>query len=100
MTICRLYIQNGNRAGFWIQHRSWSNICARVESIDGQEFGQLRAPAALHDFANLNLGYFDVRSGRPTELQGSREHLTDRSFVLIAQPPWYSAARRDAAPML
>jgi hypothetical protein len=100
MTLCRLYAENGNRAGFWVQHRSWSNICARVDSIHGQEFGRLPAPGPLQfDPALLNLGYFDVRSGRPSELEGTSEHLIDRSFVMIAQPPWYSDAhaRRQAA---
>src|SRR5947209_10226367 len=95
MTLCRLYAENGNRAGFWVQHRSWSNICARVDSIDGQEFGRLPAPAPLQfDPARINLGYFDVRSGRPSELKGDSAHLIDRSFVMIAQPPWYSAPRK------
>jgi hypothetical protein len=91
MTICRLYAENGNRAGFWVQHRSWSNICARVDSIDGQQFGRLRNPAPPHAGANFTLGYFDVRSGRPSVLEGLIEQLIDRNFALIAEPPWYSA---------
>ncbi len=92
MTICRLYAENGYRAGFWVQHRSWSNICARVHSIGGQEFGRLPAPALLqYDPAKLNLGYFDVRSGRPSGLEGTSEHLVDQNFVMIAKPPWYAS---------
>jgi len=35
MTIYRLYSDNGNNAGFWVQHRTWGNVCAQVHSIAG-----------------------------------------------------------------
>jgi len=47
MTIYSIYASNGNRAGFWVQHRSWSNTCAQVQSIAGQRFGKLPGDAPL-----------------------------------------------------
>ena len=51
MTIYRLYAENGHRAGFWVQHRSWNNICAQVQSIAGHSCGALPGRAPLHDNA-------------------------------------------------
>src|SRR4051794_11032493 len=69
MTIYRLYSQNGDRAGFWVQHRSWANLCARVQSIAGKDFGKLPGQPPLHDSAPISLQCFDVRSGRPSSSQ-------------------------------
>ena len=91
MTIYRLYAQNGNRAGFWVQHRSWSNLCARVQSIDGQEFGALPGDAPLHNQAKICIECFDVRSGRPSEVGALAERPADKNFVTIAEPSWYGS---------
>jgi hypothetical protein len=88
MSIYRLYIQNGNSAGFWIQHRSWQNICAQVLSIAGRRSGILPGNAPAHEHADVLLQCFDVRSGRPLLTQPSIESPEDRGYVLIAQPPW------------
>ncbi|HEX3356157.1 MAG TPA: hypothetical protein VHS31_04160 [Tepidisphaeraceae bacterium] len=90
MTLYRIYTENGNRAGFWVQHRSWNNICARIQSIGGQESGKLPGAAPLHDHAAIQIECFDVRSGRPSAADGFAEQLvTDPKFVTIAQPSWY-----------
>ncbi len=46
MTIHRLYAENGDRAGFWVQHRDWSNTCAQVQSVAGQAAGALKGDVA------------------------------------------------------
>ena len=89
MTLYRIYTENGNRAGFWVQHRSWSNLCARVQSINGSESGKLPGQAPLHDQAEICIECFDVRSGRPSQVQGFADSLTGKNFVTIAQPSWY-----------
>ena len=89
MTIYRLYAENGNRAGFWVQHRTWKNLCARVRSVGGMESGKLPGKAPLHDCATIHLECFDVRSGRPTPLDGFDEQLAGKNFVSIAEPSWY-----------
>ena len=88
MTIYRLYTENGNRAGFWVQHRSWANLCAQVQSIAGQKSGRLPGNSPLYDGAKISVECFDVRSGRKTVLAGFEESLTDKNFVAIAQPFW------------
>jgi hypothetical protein len=89
MTIYRIYVENGNRAGFWVQHHNWNNICARIMSIGGHKSGRLPGDAPLYDHAEISIECFDVRSGRPLKTDGFPEPLTDRKFVTIAEPAWY-----------
>ena len=88
MTIYRLYVQNGNRAGFWIQHRSWQNMCAQVLSIAGRRTGQLPGHAPNHDNAAVIVRCFDVRSGRDLPPSASIDSADDAGYVAIAQPSW------------
>ncbi|MGD0389576.1 MAG: hypothetical protein ABSC42_11530 [Tepidisphaeraceae bacterium] len=89
MTIYSIYASNGNRAGFWVQHRSWNNTCAQVQSIAGQRIGKLPGEAPLHDNAEVLVEGFDVRSGRPVKLGPRLETPQDRNYSVIAQPEWY-----------
>jgi hypothetical protein len=89
MSIYRLYLQNGNNAGFWIQHRSWQNVCAQVMTIAGRRSGSLPGTSPSYEHANVHLQCFDVRSGRPVPPLDSRSPQ-DCGFVMIAQPPWYA----------
>jgi hypothetical protein len=88
MSIYRLYIQNGNRAGFWIQHRAWQNICAQVLTIAGRQHGGLPGVAPDHLHAEVGLQCYDVRSGRAVPTDPSVEPPEDHGYVLIAEPPW------------
>ena len=89
MTIYRLYAENGNRAGFWIQHRSWENACAQVTSIAGRDMGRLPGTAPTHDGAAVLVSTFDVRSGRKLTHETPLEHPDDRNFARIAEPAWF-----------
>jgi hypothetical protein len=88
MSIYRLYIQNGNCAGFWIQHRSWPNICARVLAIAGRRRGGLPGIAPTHLHADVSLQCYDVRSGRAVPTDPAIESPEDHGYVMIAEPPW------------
>jgi hypothetical protein len=90
VTIYRLYTENGNRAGFWIQHRSWSNICAQVQRIAGQSEGRLPDPPT-DDCASVLMRVFDVRSGRPVPVPvaPAPEACQDRHYTRIAEPHWH-----------
>ncbi len=90
MSIYRLYVQNGNNAGFWIQHRSWQNKCAQVESIAGIRKGPLPGSAPTHDGSGVLVRFFDVRSGRPVGASALADRPEDRGYVSIADPPWYT----------
>ena len=97
MTIFGLYAQNGNRAGFWIQHRTWTNMCARVVSIGGRESGALPGCRPLHDGATAEISCFDIRSGRPVPSAGAGlDDPSDRNFVPIAEPAWSHRAAQKA----
>jgi hypothetical protein len=89
MSIYRLYMQNSNCAGFWIQHRTWSNACARVQSIAGHFRGVLPGEPGGEAGPDVLVQRFDVRSGRPVGPAEVLEHPEDRGFALIAEPPWY-----------
>ena len=89
MSIYRLYIQNGNVAGFWIQHRNWPNQCAQVMTIAGQRSGRLPGVSPSHDNASVSVRRFDIRSGRPVPGVELTDPPEDRRYVLIAAPPWF-----------
>jgi len=95
MTIYRLYAHNGNRAGFWVQHRSWNNMCARIQTIGGQAAGKLPNLPPLHENIEVLVQGFDVRSGRPVQLGPRLEHPEDQKYVLIATPCWYNESHQS-----
>ena len=88
MTIYRLYAENGHRAGFWIQHRSWENACAQVVTIAGQDFGHLPGVPPTYGNAVVVVTTFDVRSGRKLEVNAILPNPDDRHFSRIAEPSW------------
>jgi hypothetical protein len=98
MTIYRMYADNGNRAGFWVQHRSWRNACAQVQSVAGQRFGKLPDHGLLRDNTDVIIHCFDVRSGRPVPLGPQLGTPADSNYRVIAQPGWYRRSAEVVAP--
>jgi hypothetical protein len=92
MTIFRIYADNGNRAGFWVQHRTWTNTCAQVQSIAGQRTGKLPGDTTVPGSTDVIIRGFDVRSGRPVPLTPALSFVEDRNYSLIAVPGWYRGA--------
>jgi hypothetical protein len=88
MTIYRLYSDNGDSAGFWVQHRKWANVCARVKAVAGLRRGKLPGAAPLHDRAPAEFQWFDVRSGRPLEAPPVTLEPEDKNYASIAVPWW------------
>jgi len=86
MTILRLYSDNGNSAGFWVQHRYWPNACARVASINGRRYGKLPEDVELQSDVGISMESFDIRSGRPLHAELRPSH--DTNYVRIAEPAW------------
>ncbi len=93
MTIYRIYADNGDRAGFWVQHRKWTDRCAQVQSIDGRKHGQLPGAAPDHCSAQISFRWYDVRSGRELPAQPVLENCQDKNYATIATPWW---SRSDA----
>src|SRR6188768_772895 len=89
VTLYRLYAANGNRAGFWVQHRTWTDSCAQVQSIDGRKEGALPGDAHAYDAADVMMRVFDVRSGRPIPSEISFHPPTDKNYTQIAEPYWH-----------
>ena len=88
MTIYRLYSDNGCAAGFWVQHRSWGNVCAQVYTIAGQRRGRLPGAPPLHDCAPAEFRWFDVRSGRAIKAPAETLEPGDKNYASIAVPWW------------
>jgi hypothetical protein len=84
MNIPQLYAQNGNLAGFWVQHRTWRNQCAQVQTVGGRRSGPLPHKHSLP----IVMQVFDVRSGRAVEPCDLGAPELDRNFIRIADPPW------------
>ena len=93
MNVYRLYAQNNHRAGFWVQHRTWCNTCAHVQTIAGKSSGTL---PGLPDLAEVVVSIFDVRSGRPIEVDSLLQQPEDRNFSTIAEPYWYERSSSAA----
>ena len=89
MTIYSMYSNNGNRAGFWVQHSTWRNTCAQIQSIAGQRNGKLPGDAPLYGNAEVLVQGFDIRSGRPVPLGPRLETPECRNYSAIAEPGWY-----------
>jgi hypothetical protein len=99
MTIYRMYIENGERAGFFVQHRSWANTCARVHTVAGQARGKLPGNAPYYDNAPVEFEWFDVRSGRELEAAASPAEPQDKHYSSIATP-WWSRPRPEVVSVL
>ena len=93
MTIYRMYAQNGNRAGFWVQHRGWENTCALVLSVGGRAVGPLPGRAPLHGGAEVTVRRYDVRSGRLLATGVRLDEPGDKNFAFIAEPSWSRAGQ-------
>jgi hypothetical protein len=93
MNIYKLYAANGDRAGFWVQHRTWKNMCAHIQSIADQQCGALPGPSPLHDNAKIVARIFDVRSGRPIPVGPSLDNPDDHNYTVIAEPAWSHSRR-------
>jgi len=97
MTIYRMYADNGNRAGFWVQHRSCATRARKWKALPGSELEN--CPATLH-FTTMRLSWcdaFDVRSGRPLQPGPQLETPQDSHYRIIAQPGWYRGAKEVPA---
>ena len=97
MTIYRLYTENGNRAGFWVQHRTWSNMCAFVQSVAGRSEGSLPLVVPAGETLGVLMQLFDVRSGRTLDFEPQPSHDDDRNFARIAEPFWSHGLEKDRA---
>jgi hypothetical protein len=102
MTIFRLYVENGDRADFWVQHRNWRNICARVLSVGGRQIGRLPGKPPNYGLPDVRVRWHDVRSGRPVPppTQGApmaEYRETEIDFDAAPSPP-PPAIQPEAAP--
>lgn len=88
MTIYRMYEQNGNRAGFWVQHRGWDNACALVLSVGGSGAGPLPGRPPSHGGAAVIVRHHDVRSGRVLATGVRLDDPGDKNYAFIAEPSW------------
>ena len=95
MTIYRIYNDNGDRAGFWVQHRKWKDWCALVLTINAKAEGPLPGTAPYHDDAPVEFQWYDIRSGRKLDTPPILEDLRDKNYATIAVPSWSRRAEGE-----
>ena len=59
-----MYIQNGNKAGFYVMRNSWSNHYAKVIEIDGNAAGELSGEPPYHDNLTVIGELYSLSTGR------------------------------------
>lgn len=99
MTIYAMYSQNGNRAGFWVQHRGWGNTCAIVVTVGGVDMGPLPGKPPAHDQAEVVVCQHDVRSGRLLNVNLQLVNPADKNFSFIAEPAWSRGKQPVSVPL-
>jgi hypothetical protein len=62
--IYQLYADNGNKAGFWVQHENWEGVgtIVHVKSIDGKREGQLSSEVTQSEAARVLVDVFEKGS--------------------------------------
>jgi hypothetical protein len=89
VTIHRMYAENGNRGDFWIQHRTWTNTCAYVQSLAPVPPDDASSsPADGQTLEQFHVRVFDIRSGRRIISQPPPDCRADRNYTRIAEPFW------------
>ena len=84
MTVQRLYAMNRGNPDLWVQHRTWKNVCARVEHVAPDSQGEEAGCVAVTGFG------YDVSSGRRKPVP---DWPDDSRYVQIAQPAWHRPRR-------
>jgi len=64
LNIYQMYIQNGNKAGFYVMRNSWSNHYVKVIEIDGKAAGKLPGEPPYHDNPPVIGELFSLSTGR------------------------------------
>lgn len=58
----QMYVQNGERAGFWIRRSTWANTCAKARSV-----GELKGKPPYYGNPKVFADVYDLRSGNLRE---------------------------------
>lgn len=96
LNIYLMYIQNGNKCGFWIRRNSWAINIARVTSIAGQFEGPLEGDRPYFKNQKVRGDVYHAESGRMNWVSGDsgkNQELTSAGtygYELISKPGWWS----------
>jgi hypothetical protein len=104
MTLFRMFVENGRRGGFWVQHRSWQNRCAQACLVGAEEpappgtvaIATAEVPTISASGGRLELTAYDVRSGRRIFADGQLPD--DGHYTRIAEPAWSHPRPRHFLP--
>jgi hypothetical protein len=95
LNIYQMYVQNGNRCGFWVKRDSWAANIARITSIAGKFEGPLdgeapyfKNPKVRGDVYLEDTGKMVWRSGG----SGANHDITAAGtfgYKLVSAPSWW-----------
>ena len=95
MNIYEMYVQEGNRCGFWVRRNSWTNNIARVTSIAGKFGGELaRKPPYFGNPKVRGDIYLEATGEMRWNVGGSGRNMEITAagtggYVLVPTPAWW-----------
>lgn len=87
-TVYQLYMDNGMRAGFWIQHFTWDGLdaAAQVRSVNGQTEGPLKEKPPKYGDGPVTIDYY--RDKKPIAKDHVLGNAGDPNFRIVEKPDW------------
>lgn len=79
--VFQMYVENDNRAEFWIRRQSWGGTVAKVLTVQGQRDGELEGSPPYYGNPIVRVGVYDLSGklidGR-AELRGPGNYSYER----------------------
>ncbi len=97
--IYEMYVQNGNRCGFWVRRNSWSYNIAQITSIGGNQDGPLDGVAPYFKNQKVRGDVYHALSGKMAWASGGSgkdQEITSPGtygYESIAAPVWSQEGR-------
>jgi hypothetical protein len=85
-----MYVENGNRAGFWVQRNSWGKTCAFVRSVDGRDTGALHGKSPYYGNPPVIVDVFELATGECKDPGCLLSCPGTYAYRRIEPPPWSS----------
>jgi hypothetical protein len=65
VNIYEMYVQNGNRADFWVRRAKWTTVIARVVDVASKTEGPLTGTPPYYGNPSVTAQFFNVHTGDP-----------------------------------
>lgn len=88
MNVFQMYVENGNRAGFWIRRNSWGNTAAFVLSVQGKREGDLEGVPPYYGDPLVVADVYDLHRPLLKELHSVVRCPGTYTYQRFAGPSW------------